>query len=269
MSAPAHPSAPATPPGYPAYSTSPGYTGAPAPGHGGSTPGYAGAPAAGYAGAPAPGYAGTPAPGYGGSTAGLATAPAAGYAGGASGYTAAGTPAAAPVNHGVPTDTVWVWLIVALPIVQLLVLFMFDWRSLLEQSLTAALLSGEGGDPSSVVNFSLQTTFVSVGMSLVSLVLGGLSVLFAFLDWRQLRTRGIQKPFHWAWAFFVFVVTAGVYVIGRGIVLRRQTGKGLGPIWGFIGVSAVAIIATAIWATVLMRDFFALFQQYMYYYYGY
>jgi hypothetical protein len=162
-----------------------------------------------------------------------------------------------------------VWLIVALPIVQLLVLFMFDWRSLLEQSLTAALLSGEGGDPSSVVNFSLQTTFVSVGMSLVSLVLGGLSVLFAFLDWRQLRTRGIQKPFHWAWAFFVFVVTAGVYVIGRGIVLRRQTGKGLGPIWGFIGVSAVAIIATAIWATVLMRDFFALFQQYMYYYYGY
>lgn len=251
MSAPAHPSAPATPPGYPAYSTSPGYAGAPAQGYGGSTPGYAGAPAAGYAGTPAPGYA---------------TAPAAGYAGGASGYTAAGTPAAAPVNHGVPTDTVWVWLIVALPIVQLLVLFMFDWRSLLEQSLTAALLSGEGGDPSSVVNFSLQTTFVSVGMSLVSLVLGGLSVLFAFLDWRQLRTRGFQKPFHWAWAFFVFVVTAGVYVIGRGIVLRRQTGKGLGPIWGFIGVSAVAIIATAIWATVLMRDFFALFEQYMYYY---
>lgn len=239
-------SAPASPPGYPAYSTAPGYTGAPAAGYGGGAPGYAGASAAGYAGASAPAYGG-----------------------GTPGYTAPGTRAAAPANPGVSTDTVWVWLIVALPIVQLLVLFLFDWRSLIEQSLATAFLSGQGGTTSSVVGLSLQSTFLSLGVSLISLVISGLSVLFAFLDWRQLRARGIQKPFHWAWAFFVFVVSAGVYVIGRGIVLRRQTGKGLGPIWGFIAVSVVSIVAAAIWAILLMRDFSALFEQYMYYYYGY
>ncbi|KTR87211.1 hypothetical protein NS220_18030, partial [Microbacterium testaceum] len=179
-----------------------------------------------------------------------------------------GAPGRAAVKRDIPTDTVWVWLIVALPLVSVLMLFLFDWKSQLEQFLYAAVLAEQGGYSSSstMVNFSLNSTLFSIGMSVLGLVLGGLSVLFAFLDWRQLRARGIVQPFHWAWAFFVFVVTAGVYVVGRGIVLRRQTGKGLGPVWGFIAVTVVSIVTASIWIIFLLRDFFAVMEQLMYTY---
>ncbi|MDF2990218.1 MAG: PPE-repeat protein [Microbacterium sp.] len=237
--------APAAPTGAPAYSSAPGYAAAAA------APGYA-ATAAAVPGHPA-------APGH-------PAVPGAVPAGGAPGYPVAPTGAATPARPDASTDTIWVWLIVALPLVQLIALFLFDWRSLIEQTIYTAMLSEQGSYSSSVMNFSLETTFLGLGASLLGLLIGGLSVLFAFLDWRQLRARGIQKPFHWAWAFFVFVVTAGVYVIGRGIVLRRQTGKGLGPVWGFIGVTAVSIVITTIWAVILMREVLSLIQQIAYYY---
>ncbi len=181
-----------------------------------------------------------------------------------------GTPVPTATKRDIPTNTVWVWLIVALPLVSVLTLFLFDWKSQLEQFLYAAVLAEQGGYSSSssstMVNFSLNTTLFSIGMSVLGLVLGGLSVLFAFLDWRQLRARGIVQPFHWAWAFFVFIVTAGVYVVGRGIVLRRQTGNGLGPIWGFIAVTVVSIVTASLWVIFLLRDFFAVMEQLMYTY---
>ncbi|WZH35685.1 MAG: DUF2510 domain-containing protein [Microbacterium enclense] len=237
--APGYPAAPAAPTGAPAYSSAPGYAAAV------TATGYAAAAGA------APGHPGAPG----------TVAP-----GGTPGYPVAPTGAATPARPEASTDTIWVWLIVALPLVQLIALFLFDWRSLIEQSIYTAMLSEQGSYSSSVMNFSLETTFLGLGASLLGLLIGGLSVLFAFLDWRQLRARGIQKPFHWAWAFFVFVVTAGVYVIGRGIVLRRQTGKGLGPVWGFIGVTAVSIVITTIWAVILLRDVLSLIQQIAYYY---
>jgi len=176
--------------------------------------------------------------------------------------------AAPATRRDIPTDTVWVWLIVALPLVTVLALFLFDWRSVIEEAIYAAVLSEQGAPSSTVLEFSVSSTLFSLGMTALAVVTGGLSVLFAFLDWRQLRARGIEKPFHWAWAFFVFIISAGVYVIGRGIVLRRQTGKGLGPVRGFIAVTIVSIIAGTIWLVLLMRDIFALFEQ-MPYIYGY
>ena len=224
--APVAPAAAAAPAGYPAYSSS-----------------ASNAPASSYT----PGTPGTPS-----------------YPAGP------GAPAPTATKRDIPTNTVWVWLIVALPLVSVLTLFLFDWKSQLEQFLYAAVLAEQGGYSSSssstMVNFSLNTTLFSIGMSVLGLVLGGLSVLFAFLDWRQLRARGIVQPFHWAWAFFVFIVTAGVYVVGRGIVLRRQTGNGLGPIWGFIAVTVVSIVTASLWVIFLLRDFFAVMEQLMYTY---
>lgn len=243
-------------------------------------------PAPGHPAASAPLASAQPATGYPAAPAAPASAPAASAPAGypafssasapvgtpghapAHGYPAAPGTAArpAPTTRDIPTDTVWIWLVVALPLVSVLALFLFDWRSMLEEGIYAAVLAEQGGYSSSVLDFSLNSTLFSAGMGLLSLVIGGLSVLFSFLDWRQLRARGIEKPFHWAWSFFVFVATAGVYVIGRGIVLRRQTGKGLGPIWGFIAVTIVSIAIAAIWLTFLLRDIFALMQQLMYTY---
>ena len=233
----------------------------PAPAAAAAAPSAAPAPVAPVAPAAVPaGY-----PAYSSSA---SSAPASSFA---PGYPAgAGAPVPTATKRDIPTNTVWVWLIVALPLVSVLMLFLFDWKSQLEQFLYAAVLAEQGGYSSSssstMVNFSLNTTLFSIGMSVLGLVLGGLSVLFAFLDWRQLRARGIVQPFDWAWAFFVFIVTAGVYVVGRGIVLRRQTGKGLGPVWGFIAVTVVSIVTASLWVIFLLRDFFAVMEQLMYTY---
>ena len=234
----------------------------PAPAAAAAAPSAAPAPVAPVAPvAPAAVPAGSPA--YSSSA---SSAPASSFA---PGYPAgAGAPVPMATKRDIPTNTVWVWLIVALPLVSVLMLFLFDWKSQLEQFLYAAVLAEQGGYSSSstMMNFSLNSTLFSIGMSVLGLVLGGLSVLFAFLDWRQLRARGIVQPFHWAWAFFVFIVTAGVYVVGRGIVLRRQTGKGLGPVWGFIAVTVVSIVTASLWVIFLLRDFFAVMEQLMYTY---
>ena len=82
-----------------------------------------------------------------------------------------------------------------------------------------------------------------------------LTVLFAYLDWRQLRGRGFDRPFHWAWGF---LVPPWVYVIGRSVVVRRQSGRGLAPLWVLIAVEVVVLIGLSIWMgyffTQMMQD---------------
>ena len=72
----------------------------------------------------------------------------------------------------------------------------------------------------------------------LSLLLYGLSVLFAFLDRRVLLQRGFDRPFHWAWTFLGGIV----YIIGRSVIVRRRSGRGLLPIWVYIAVFVVSMI---------------------------
>jgi hypothetical protein len=73
------------------------------------------------------------------------------------------------------------------------------------------------------------------------------SVVFGLLDWRELKARGVPKPFHWAWGFLVLVVGwPAVYVIGRTVIAKRRTGTGLAPLWVFIGLEVVAFIVSLI-----------------------
>lgn len=166
-------------------------------------------------------------------------------------YPSAAPAAPAPVRRDIPTDTPWIWLVVFLPVLSLVPLFFFDWNGLLE---TAVL------DPSGSAAAEWAASFA--GASLLLTLLGYLviaaQIVFAYLDWRALRARGIDKPFHWAWIFFAIVVTNGVYVIGRGVVLRRQTGKGLGPVWAWIAVSAVTLIFIVVFVAYLLNQLFAL-----------
>lgn len=159
----------------------------------------------------------------------------------------------APLRTDIQTNTVWIWLVVLLPLVTLPTIFLFDWRGYLESSLDMSSL-GSANPMGPPVGMTLAT----LGLSALGYVVAGIGILFAWLDWRELKRRGIQKPFHWAWAFLALVVTNGVYVIGRGVILRRQTGKGLGPVWAWIAVTALSLIVGIVYASMIMGAAFEL-----------
>jgi len=63
-------------------------------------------------------------------------------------------------------------------------------------------------------------------------------VVLAYFDHRTLKAAGVPQPFHWAWAF----LSALVYLIGRGVVMRRRTGKGIATMWIAIGYCVAVFI---------------------------
>jgi hypothetical protein len=70
----------------------------------------------------------------------------------------------------------------------------------------------------------------------------GLSVLFAYFDWKTLRDRGIPRPFHWAWSF----LASSVYGIGRGVVTHRRGAGGKVVMW--IAIAVLAVVAISVFA---------------------
>ncbi|MCJ1707168.1 DUF2510 domain-containing protein [Microbacterium sp. VKM Ac-2923] len=208
-----------------------------------AAPAYPGVPASTTSGAPA--YPGTASGGLGA----YPGAPAVGHS--------------AVLHRDIPTNTVWIWLLVALPLVGVLSLFVFDWGSFIRESVYSSMYADPLATP------SMAGTVLTAVSSILSLVLSAATVLFAFLDWRQLRARGIERPFHWAWSFFVLAIGSGiVYIIGRSVIVRRQTGKGLAPLWAAIGVTVLTWILASIWVVVLLTQLFAVVQE-LQYSYGY
>lgn len=225
---PPAPAAPADPPAAPAYTSAPAFS---------SAPSYPSAPAYG-AGAAAAGAGYSATPGY-------PSAPPVAY------------DTAAP-RRDIKTNTVWVWLMVFLPLLSLLGIIIFDWSSYFRDAFYADVYSYDSG-PASMTGINAATGLLTGVTSVVSIVVSALTVLFAFLDWRQLRARGVDRPFHWAFSFFVLAIGSGlVYIIGRGVVLRRRTGSGLAPIWASIAVNVVVVIGFIIWAVVLISQLVSL-----------
>ena len=168
--------------------------------------------------------------------------------------------ASAPARRDIPTNTVWIWLVVALPLVSLVTLFLFVFTAYIQESIYASLY------PEQAPYAAAASLAVTAGASAFSFVIAALTVLFSFLDWRQLRARGIDRPFHWAWSFFVLAISSGgVYIIGRAVILRRQTGKGMAPVWGWIAVTLVTIIAVAVWVALLLNALLPLIEELQYY----
>jgi hypothetical protein len=146
------------------------------------------------------------------------------------------------VPAGTATGTVWIWLIAVLPLIAAVPAA--GYLLVLSQQMGVAF--AHITDVTSQQDFSneflrMETTwifspwyFALVG---TGLVIYGLTVLFAFLDRRELAGRGFAKPFHWAWAF---LESPWVYMIGRSVVVHRRSGRGLAPLWVFIGIEVVA-----------------------------
>lgn len=154
--------------------------------------------------------------------------------------------AAPQVAPGTPTGTVWVWLVVLLPLVGLLPLFFWDARGYLEQSML---------DPTAQFTMMLDPWYLV--LSLLGWVIYGLGVWFSYLDYAALRRLGFQQRFHWAWTFLWSLV----YVIGRTVVVRRQAGgRGAAPMWAAIAVTVVATAVGIGWTVWLFSTMFELIQ---------
>jgi hypothetical protein len=128
-------------------------------------------------------------------------------------------------SRDIATGTVWIWLIVLMPLVPTVLLLAGDPLV----ALSAPTVSGAESTPAPRFTAEYAARLI---FTLVVLV-------FAYADWRTLRSRGVYRAFGWGWT----LLAGGVYVIGRGVVLRRQTGRGLAPVWAWI---AVALVTTAI-----------------------
>lgn len=136
--------------------------------------------------------------------------------------------------EGTEVNTVWIWLVVVLPLLPMIGLFTVDWTAFVDLGDTTGMSS--------------LTAVTSPGY-LFSMFSGwavyGLSVWFAYLDYRTLGRRAVPRPFHWAWTF----LSSLVYVIGRSVIVKRRTGHGMAPFWAAIA-SIVLSIAVSIYLVV-------------------
>lgn len=142
-------------------------------------------------------------------------------------------PAALSAPAGTPWNTVWIWILVFLPYVSSLGLFFVNWSSMFDMSNPSGMMASELAVIASPAYLSIL-----VG----SWVSFALFVWFSYLDWRTLKDRGVPSPFHWAWGFLTVV-----YTIGRSVVVRRRTGKGISPMWVTIATYLVIIIVTTVY----------------------
>jgi hypothetical protein len=146
-------------------------------------------------------------------------------------------PLRAPV--GVKPGTVWFWLLaVGVPVLTIL--------DLIPTSIyLSQVIGGDTTDPTAAAAAVFSPAYLLVLLS--GWFIYAVSIVFGLLDWRELKARGVPKPFHWAWGFFVLVVGwPAVYVIGRAVVAKRRTGAGLAPLWVFIGLEVVAFIVSLV-----------------------
>jgi hypothetical protein len=164
-------------------------------------------------------------------------------------YSMAAGAAALKAPEGTDPNTVWIWLVALLPLLSFFSLFTIDLGGYMRS------IVSNPESPSSVLGL-----YTSPGYLLT--VLGGwvliaLGILFAFLDWRALKARAVPQPFHWAFAFFALMGAGLVYVIGRGIVAKRRTGRGMLPTWVAIAVYVLGLIISLVWVGLAMQAMFA------------
>lgn len=152
--------------------------------------------------------------------------------------------------EGTKTGTVWIWIIALMPLLSLVTFFAVDWKTYIDSLIPASLNSPTNSYSGMLALYSSPGYLLSIAIGWLSY---GLTVVFAALDVRELKKRGVPQPFHWAFAF----LTGIVYIIGRSVVVKRRTGQGLAPLWAYIGVYVLMLIASIVLSVLLMQYMFA------------
>ena len=141
---------------------------------------------------------------------------------------------------GTSWNTIWIWILVFLPYVSSLGFFTIDWSRAFDVSHPMKAELSMIASPGYL--FTIFAGWISFG----------LFVWFSYLDWKELKNRGVQRPFHWAWGFLTIV-----YTIGRSVVVRRRTGHGISPMWVTIILYVVFVIAMLVFIGLAMSTIFA------------
>ena len=157
-------------------------------------------------------------------------------------YTLTASAAELRAPEGTEWNTVWVWLILVLPLLSSVRLLFIDWDSMFQLS-----------DPTGMSSFRTLSSPGFLFGALGGAILYGLCVWFAYLDWRALSRRLVPEPFPWAWAFLYTIV----YVIGRSVVVRRRTGRGAAPMWAAIATIALTTGFSIYMVVAMMSTVFA------------
>jgi hypothetical protein len=145
---------------------------------------------------------------------------------------------------GTDPSTPWIWAILVIPIVQFLPIFLIDWNAFIVASITDT--TGLGA---TAALFSPgYVALIAVGWIGTALL-----IWFAYLDWKELKRRGVPQPFHWAWMFLVLAVSYAVYPIGRAVVAKRRTGRGLEVMWITIATLVAGLVAGVVLSIVLVQ----------------
>jgi NADH:ubiquinone oxidoreductase subunit 6 (subunit J) len=165
--------------------------------------------------------------------------------------TATTTVAPLRAADGVTPGTAWFWLLaVGAPVLQLLELIPTSiWFNSFLNSIGSSL-----EDPTALFGAEFNAAYLV--LLLCGFVIYAFCVVFAALDWRELTANGVPRPFHWAWSFFVFVVSCpAVYVIGRAVVAKRRTGTGMAPLWVYVGLQVLSWLGSLIFGIYILVQF--------------
>ncbi|OJV78930.1 MAG: hypothetical protein BGO37_00810 [Cellulomonas sp. 73-92] len=144
-----------------------------------------------------------------------------------------------------------IWLLALLPILSTATIWLMhvDVSSLTAYIRANEQLQASGGTPTTFYNpYSMFGPGYTVAV-LLGLLLQATLIVLAYRDRQYLGRLGVQRPFHWAWAF----LGAIVYVVGRSVVVHKVAApRGYAPMWAAIATYAVALVSGGIWAAVLI-----------------
>lgn len=149
------------------------------------------------------------------------------------------------VDPGTPVYGPFIWIITLLPALSLLLLPLSFTG--FEDMMRAELQSGGTGTGYGMTGGLSGAALLAQSVAtLFGWLIYGAGVVLAFFDRKWLLARGFDRPFHWAFAF----IPAPVYPIGRSIVVRRRSGRGIAPMWVSIALLALSLIigiAVTVW----------------------
>jgi hypothetical protein len=149
------------------------------------------------------------------------------------------------VDPGTPVYGPFIWILTLLPALSLLLLPLSFTG--FEDMMRYELQSGSGGYTMGMTGGLSGAALLAQSVAtLFGWLIYGAGVVLAFFDRKWLLARGFDRPFHWAFAF----IPAPVYPIGRSIVVRRRSGRGIAPMWVSIALLALSLIigiAVTVW----------------------
>ena len=143
-----------------------------------------------------------------------------------------------------PVYSVWIWLIVLLPLLSLGSFFL--WQPNFDYLSSPGSLATPGYESRYLSSMFTPGYFVIL---FGGWILYGLTAVFAWRDAVWLRKQGVVRPFAWPWVFLY----SPAYVIGRSVIVRRVAApRGLAPIWVLIAVVALGFVVAIVWTVSLM-----------------